>query len=132
MSRIQNILEKAEREGAALRTGRMVPFETASPPPIAVGAPDPAKEPRAVSTAPPAAPAVIAPAATVTGLGAAHLEDAIEGFTANLNPLLVAALAPKSLAAEQYRSLRTRLAHAEGAGGLRTVLITSPQKGEGK
>src|SRR5207247_3312392 len=39
---------------------------------------------------------------------------------------------PNSLAAEQYRQLRTRLAHAENAHALRSVLITSPQKGEGK
>ncbi len=80
----------------------------------------------------PAASAVIAPAAATSGFGVAAVDDAIVDFTANLNPLLVAALAPKSFAAEQYRSLRTRLAHAEGAGALRTVLITSPQKGEGK
>ena len=49
-----------------------------------------------------------------------------------LKALLVAGLSPKSLAAEQYRQLRTRLAHAEGANNLRTVLVTSPQKGEGK
>jgi capsular exopolysaccharide synthesis family protein len=49
-----------------------------------------------------------------------------------LNPLLVAGLASKSLAAEQYRTLRTRIAHTEGATALRTVLVTSPQKGEGK
>ena len=53
-------------------------------------------------------------------------------YTVRLNPLLVAGLAPKSLAAEQYRQLRTRLSHAEGASNLRTVLVTSPQKGEGK
>ncbi len=58
--------------------------------------------------------------------------DAIEATHVRLNPLLVAGLAPKSLAAEQYRQLRTRLAHAEGANNLRTVLVTSPQKGEGK
>jgi capsular exopolysaccharide synthesis family protein len=58
--------------------------------------------------------------------------DTAEHYTVRLNPLLVAGLAPKSPAAEQYRALRTRLAHAEGAGALRTVLITSPQKGEGK
>jgi capsular exopolysaccharide synthesis family protein len=131
MSRIQNILEKAEREGAAMRTGRMVPFEPPPPAPIAVSMPGLAKEAPA-SAATPAAPAVIAPAATATGLAVAPVDDGVATYTANLNPLLVAALAPKSLAAEQYRSLRTRLAHAEGAGGLRTVLITSPQKGEGK
>jgi capsular exopolysaccharide synthesis family protein len=127
MSRIQNILEKAERDGAAMRTSRMVPFEPPAPPPIAFAA-----EPAAMPAAPPAAPAVIAPAAGAGGFGVAPVEDPIVDFTAILNPLLVAALAPKSLAAEQYRSLRTRLAHAEGAGALRTVLITSPQKGEGK
>jgi capsular exopolysaccharide synthesis family protein len=132
MSRIQNILEKAEREGAAMRTGRMVPFEALTPPSIAASAPDSTREAGAGPAAPQAAPAVIAPAATASGLGVAPVEDAAATCTANLNPLLVAALAPKSLAAEQYRSLRTRLAHAEGAGGLRTVLITSPQKGEGK
>src|ERR687888_350274 len=87
MSRIQNILEKAEREGAALRTSRFT-----------------------------------VPATSEEG----------EHFTVRLNPLLVAGLQPKSLAAEQYRQLRTRLSHAEGASPLRTVLITSPQKGEGK
>jgi capsular exopolysaccharide synthesis family protein len=132
MSRIQNILEKAERDGAALRTGRMVAFE--APPPAAVNTPHPAIEapPPAIVPPPPQAAAVIAPAAATSGFGVAPVEEAVEGFTANLNPLLVAALAPKSPAAEQYRSLRTRLAHLEGAGGLRTVLITSPQKGEGK
>ena len=64
--------------------------------------------------------------------GALPASDAIASYTVRLNPLLVAGLAPKSLAAEQYRQLRTRLAHAEGASNLRTVLVTSPQKGEGK
>jgi capsular exopolysaccharide synthesis family protein len=127
MTRIQNILEKAEREGAAMRTGRMVPFDPPKPA-VTVDTARPHSEPGA----PPAAPAVIAPAATASGFAVAPVEEGIAGFTANLNPLLVAALAPKSLAAEQYRSLRTRLAHTEGAGGLRTILITSPQKGEGK
>jgi len=131
MTRIQNILEKAEREGAAMRTGRMVPFDSPKPaatPSVSMDTAGPQIEP----TARPHAAAVIAPAATASGLAAAPDGDGIAGFTANLNPLLVAALAPKSLAAEQYRSLRTRLGHAEGAGGLRTILITSPQKGEGK
>ena len=128
MTRIQNILEKAEREGAVMRTGRMVPFDPAKPAPATIntaGAPSD-------HAAPLPAAAVIAPAATASGLAVAPVEDGLAEFSANLNPLMVAALAPKSLAAEQYRSLRTRLAHAEGAGGLRTILITSPQKGEGK
>jgi capsular exopolysaccharide synthesis family protein len=125
MSRIQNILEKAERDGAAMRTSRMVPFEAVSAPPLA-------SRPDAIEVPGPPAPAVIAPAAAATGLGVGPIEDAVASQPAILNPLLVAGLAPKSLAAEQYRSLRTRLAQMEGAGGLRTVLITSPQKGEGK
>jgi capsular exopolysaccharide synthesis family protein len=132
MSRIQNILEKAEREGATMLTGRM----GAAPPPAmtpadvssfeAVAAPVPV-EPIPVA-------AMLAPAAAAhASLGPAPPADAgVVAYTTSLNPVLVAGLAPKSLAAEQYRSLRTRLAHADGAGALRTILVTSPQKGEGK
>jgi capsular exopolysaccharide synthesis family protein len=63
---------------------------------------------------------------------AASNDSPIVSYPSRLNPLLVAGLAPKSPAAEQYRALRTRLSHAEGANALRTILITSPQKGEGK
>jgi capsular exopolysaccharide synthesis family protein len=83
----------------------------------------PAPEPAVVRSIVPGAPAAHAPAATA---------EAIETPNVRLSSLLVAGLAPKSLAAEQYRQLRTRLAHTEGAGNLRTVLVTSPQKGEGK
>jgi capsular exopolysaccharide synthesis family protein len=124
MSRIQNILEKAERDGATLRTSRLAVSGAA-----ATALP--------VSAPPPIEPAIIAPAATApapagSGTALAPGADASAHYTVRLNPLLVAGLAPKSLAAEQYRALRTRLAFAEGAGALRTVLITSPQKGEGK
>ena len=127
MSRIQNILEKAERDGAAMRTSRMVPFD-----PGAVSAPPMASRSDSIERPIATAAAVIAPAAAASGLGVAPMEDAVVSHPAILNPLLVAGLAPKSLAAEQYRSLRTRLAQMEGTGGLRTILITSPQKGEGK
>jgi succinoglycan biosynthesis transport protein ExoP len=56
----------------------------------------------------------------------------VESYSVIIISLLVAGLAPKSAAAEQYRQLRTRLAHADGGNNLRTVLVTSPQKGEGK
>jgi len=138
MSRIQNILEKAEREGASLRTTRVgvpaaaipVPVnQVAATVPITIDIPTPpapAAEPVMARDIVPGAPAVQAPAP------AAAAADMIPSYTVRLNPLLVAGLAPKSLAAEQYRQLRTRLSHAEGANNLRTVLITSPQKGEGK
>jgi capsular exopolysaccharide synthesis family protein len=136
MSRIQNILDKAEREGATLRTSRIGAPAAAAPVtttvPITIDIPTPpAPEPVAArSIVPGAAPAVHVggPAA----VAAAAASDGVQSYNVRLSSLLVAGLAPKSLAAEQYRQLRTRLAHAEGANNLRTVLVTSPQKGEGK
>jgi protein-tyrosine kinase len=142
MSRIQNILDKAEREGAALRTSRLAPtimpaapVQPVMPPPALPIAPiTSAAVPvtMEISTPPSGveAPAIVPGASSVISTAAVAAE--IESYTARLNPLLVAGLAPKSLAAEQYRQLRTRLAHAENAHALRTVLITSPHKGEGK
>ena len=131
MSRIQNLLEKAEREGATMRTSR-IGAEHAAPVtatvPITIDIPSP-PEPEAAAR--PIVPGA-APSAQASGAPAAAAAEAVEHFRVRLNPLLVAGLAPASLAAEHYRQLRTRLAHAEGAGGLRTVLVTSPQKGEGK
>src|SRR4051812_40375868 len=135
MSRIQHILEKAEREGAAMRTSR-VATASAVADPVALNAPTP----------PSVSDAVIVPGTSVgpipagDSLGFANASTPRgsiaaaepEAFSVRLNPLLVAGLAPKSPAAEQYRALRTRLAHVEGAQNLRSILITSPQKGEGK
>ena len=134
MSRIQNILDKAEREGTALRTSRLAaPMPAASTP---VAAPPP-PAPIASAAAPvaidiPTPPAAVEAPAIVPGAPSAAPAPEVASYSARLNPLLVAGLSPKSLAAEQYRQLRTRLAHAENAHALRTVLITSPQKGEGK
>lgn len=132
MSRIQQILDKAEREGTALRTQRV-----ATPlPPVAPIAP--------VATLPPVPLDPVVPIEAPVALNAplspevpATLDAPVTPAPARapgfrLNPLLVAGLAPKSLAAEQYRQLRTRLSLAEGANAIRTVLVTSPQKGEGK
>lgn len=49
-----------------------------------------------------------------------------------LNPLLVAALEPHSLAAEHYRSLRSRIAQLERDQPVRIIQVTSPAKGDGK
>ena len=136
MSRIQQILDKAEREGATMRTsGIGVPnmaVPIAAPVtatvPITIDIPTPTTpEDRAVRSIVPGAPASRAGHHTAPATG-----DDVESYHVRLSPLLVAGLAPKSHAAEQYRQLRTRLAHAEGANNLRTVLVTSPQKGEGK
>jgi protein-tyrosine kinase len=138
MSRIQNILDKAEREGATLRTGRMgtpaaVPITTAAPIDLDLPAP-PVIEPTAARSIVPGAPAVLTKShsSAASASAAPPADDAIASYSVRLSSLLVAGLAPKSAAAEQYRQLRTRLAHAEGANNLRTVLVTSPQKGEGK
>ncbi len=125
MSRIQHILEKAEREGAALRTSRVGAVTSV---PITIDIPTPP---------PVAAEAVIVPGAPAATAGGVNVDGSpgagdVEAFTVRLNPLLVAGLAPKCPAAEQYRGLRTRLSHTEGAHTMRTFLITSPQKGEGK
>jgi protein-tyrosine kinase len=125
MSRIQSILDKAEREGVALRTSGV---SGAAPDVTVQIAPDVPPEWSAVIA--PGAPAVrhAAPSGPVSALAAGD----VESFTVRLHPLLVAGLAPKCPASEQYRALRTRLAHTEGTTALRSVLITSPQKGEGK
>ena len=143
MSRIQNILDKAEREGTALRTSRVgsvaaTPTHAAPPPAAAPIAPmATAAVPVTIEIPTPpsvvdAPPAVIVPGAPSASTSAPAISDIVHSIKTRLNPLLVAGLAPNSLAAEQYRQLRTRLAHAETTHALRSVLITSPQKGEGK
>jgi capsular exopolysaccharide synthesis family protein len=136
MSRIQQILDKAEREGAPMRTSGFsvpnaaipIPAPVTATVPITIDIPTPTMpEDRAVRNIVPGAPASQAGHSTASAAG-----DAVESYHVRLSPLLVAGLAPTSHAAEQYRQLRTRLAHAEGANNLRTVLVTSPQKGEGK
>jgi capsular exopolysaccharide synthesis family protein len=101
--------------------------------PLTIDIPTPtAPEPIAARDIVPGATAAAQTASATSTTAAPSANDGIQSYTVRLNPLLVAGLAPKSLAAEQYRQLRTRLSHAEGASNLRTVLITSPQKGEGK
>ena len=109
MSRIQDILRKAEREGNVHRTRAL----TAEGP--AVGSPTAA----AAATVPmPAMPPLQTPE-----------PRAVQG---HLDRRLVAAFSPQSLAAEQYRSLRTRVKSAEHGRPMRAILITSPNKGDGK
>jgi capsular exopolysaccharide synthesis family protein len=113
MSRIQEILKKAERDGGVHRTRALVPER-----PSASTAQALAEEPLGRSDAPPvtiaAMPAATRPAGT------------------NMDPRLVAAAAPQSLAAEQYRLLRTRVTRAENGRACRAIIVTSPNKGDGK
>jgi protein-tyrosine kinase len=113
MSRIQDILAKAERDGTAGR-----PHATA------VAAPVPGA----------------APATSIDGTSAldpAFIPSigeiaAARSAVPTLHPALVAAIAPHSTVAEQYRAIRSRLAQREDAMPLRSLLVTSPAPGDGK
>jgi capsular exopolysaccharide synthesis family protein len=65
-------------------------------------------------------------------------DDEAEGFDApvhgqlELDPALVAATAPGSAAAEQFRLLRTRIEGREQGRRVQTLLVTSPRIGDGK
>jgi capsular exopolysaccharide synthesis family protein len=114
MSRIQNILEKAERDGSVRRVATVpetegtaaLAFETTM-----------AAPPRPVVEAPPVH-AVAAPSLRTPGT--------------KFDPSLVAALRPGAPAAEQYRALRTRLAQADHGAAIGAILVTSPGRQEGK
>ena len=126
MSRIQDILSKAERDGTTRRTRALTedaPVVTPRPaaPPAAAAFPRPAYEPPAAASVRPA----FAPAGPPE-------PPPITSVPARLAEQLVAALAPASLAAEQYRSLRTRIKRAENGRSVRSIVITSPAKGDGK
>lgn len=108
MSRMQNILEKAEREGAVHRMRVLT-------------------EPL-----PPAPPGAAAPAAPPSAYAPVPVPQTYVVSGTRLDPRLVTVSAPHSTAAEQYRALRTRIAHAEGVGATGVVLVTSPGRGDGK
>ena len=115
MSRIQQILEKAEREGAVRRT-------TAAPPPFV--APPVPLPPGEAHRAPPSTDAWLPPP------GSERLGRLVTAV--RLSPLLVAAVAPHAAVAEQYRTLRTRLSTADDGHPRRVLIVTSPAKGDGK
>ena len=112
MSRIQNILEKAERDGSVRRV-RTMP-DTAGASALAF---DDAPAPLATQVEEPR-PAASEPGRTVRG--------------ARFDRNLVAVLTAGSPVAEQYRALRTRIAQADRGSAVDVVLLTSPGRGEGK
>jgi capsular exopolysaccharide synthesis family protein len=57
-------------------------------------------------------------------------DEPIEDTT--MSPLFVAAVAPASSAAEQFRLLRTRLEARDAARRLQLLIVTSPRIGDGK
>jgi len=125
VTRIQNILDKAEREGAVRRVRTDAAVDLAPEPPVHV--PPPAAPQHAAShtvfghTAPsPSQPATpsLTPARLVSG---AHLDSR-----------LITAASTDGPVAEQYRALRTRILNADPMSPVNVVLITSPGRGEGK
>ena len=121
MSRIQNILDKAERDGSVRRLRNLAAeplvadgittLQPAVPPPLPA-VPDVH-----------AAPAAAAP----TAVGRGRVVE-----SAGLDPRLVAAIAPSAQPAEQYRALRTRILHADAGSAVSVVAVTSPGRHEGK
>jgi capsular exopolysaccharide synthesis family protein len=157
MSRIQEILKKAERDGGVHRTRALVtepaappaahalvdtaPANRVEPPPVNRVEPPGANrvEPPPVNhrVEPPAANRVEPPPASRVepppiGFAPATAVAPPRHRGAHVDMHLVAVSAPQSLAAEQYRLLRTRVTRAENGRALRTIIVTSPNKGDGK
>lgn len=129
MSRIQQILEKAEREGSVRRVRTDAAVESAAmvsplPSAAAVAAAPVLDQPRAYS---PAAPPIVVDAPQPPTAQPARI---VAG--AQLDPRLITSSSTVTLATEQYRALRTRIVHADPAAPTSVVLITSPGRGEGK
>lgn len=118
MSRIQDILNKAERDGTARRT-RALNDDARAPHTFA-----PAPRLNHTPPSPPWTPAPEADSSVRPQPRAAS--------PSRLDGRLVAATASHSLAAEQFRALRTRLKQAENGRSVRAIVITSPNKGDGK
>ena len=116
MSRIQNILDKAEREGSVRRVHAVAAGG------LAAVADSPATfitpQASAGAEAVPAAPVVPGPGRVVSNV--------------RLHPHLIMAADDGGVAAEQYRALRTRVLHADNGAPVNVVLVTSPGRGDGK
>ena len=120
MSRIQNILNKAERDGTVRRvhtSGDAVGGAGLATMDGAATAPSPLSDHDIAMSGMPAGPAPM-PSRLIT--------------TTPIDPRLVVALSAESAAAEQYRALRTRIVHADTGGPVSLLLVTSPGRGEGK
>jgi protein-tyrosine kinase len=122
MSRIQDILAKADRDGTA---GRLQP-----PPAVKASAPAAVME-QAFEGATSVGVSAFTPTA-MPAPAAAPMRQEPRTARATLHPALVAAIAPHSEIAEHYRGIRSKLTLREEQGPLRTIGITSPGAGDGK
>jgi capsular exopolysaccharide synthesis family protein len=147
MSRIQQILAKAERDGTARRLSgvdKVAVDETPASPSIsqietrgfATGLDDRPSDLRPVPTARRADRPHEDERTDIAELddaAAAHLRvEPRMSVEAVLAPVLVAALDPLSSAAEEYRSLRSRIAQSENGHAIRVIQVTSPGAQDGK
>ena len=138
MNRIQQILSKAERDGTARRLESVDHPVTHEPARASTGVLDAhmpiariANRQAHAETATPSAPP--APREDLEAVGYAEPPATAHiGRDVTLAPMLVAALDPSSAAAEQYRSLRSRIAQADNGSGLRVIQISSPGRHDGK
>ena len=117
MSRMQNILDKAERDGAVLRL-RPLPDQ------------DPIEAGVAVLDTPAAPPAKPAPKTTMTAQPA--VQPVKTTTPKRIDRALVAAHSPDAAAAKQYRGLCSKIVHADQGTPVKVIMITSPGAGEGK
>ncbi|MEQ1729684.1 MAG: CpsD/CapB family tyrosine-protein kinase [Vicinamibacterales bacterium] len=123
-TRIQHILDKAEREGAVRRVRTDVGVGTLPDAEFASAAASPHVTTYAAAGsfgAPVAKPAAAPSLAASRIVAGAHLDAH-----------LIASASPNDAVAEQYRGLRTRILHADTMTPVNVVLITSPGRGEGK
>jgi capsular exopolysaccharide synthesis family protein len=137
MSRIQQILAKAERDGTARRAAAGGDAAVADRVPDVPAFTRAGRREFGAAPAPVVEPPHVEP---VDRLGdepgtAEATPQPVDGrplLDAVLDPLLVAALDPLSPAAEQYRSLRTRIGQVESGQAIRVIQVTSPGKHDGK
>ena len=132
MSRIQDILSKAERDGTVRRTRSLTEDVNTVRPPAPRRQAPPLVDERATAGHLSSATQAESSAWSASSAAAPSIDDAPPTRAYELDRHLVAALAPTCLAAEQYRSLRTRIKRAEANRSIRTMVITSPSKGDGK
>jgi capsular exopolysaccharide synthesis family protein len=134
VSRIQDILAKAERDGQTRRT-QAEPGIPAAPSTGTVLAPVSGSS--ALDTAryvdePPMVGRSLPGPGADTSRATASLAVEPRTARATLHPALVAAIAPHSVAAECYRAVRARITQSEHAGPLRSIIVTSPGPRDGK
>jgi capsular exopolysaccharide synthesis family protein len=136
MSRIQDILAKAERDGTARRTQSTA----VSPPPASTHFAAQPLPPRVDGTAALGStvsisipvPSIVTPEPLRPQVAAARVETDVRTGVPTMHPFLVAAIEPHSEAAERYRSLRTRISHREESMPVRALMVTSPAARDGK